>query len=1596
MAETIRIEIPIEAIDNTDPELQNVINKLSKLSNAAKQTTQTTSRTQTGTKKMASGVKEVGSAADKTTSSVKKSNDTVSKFDKTAQKTQRSLSKWAKEKYQILLEAKDKISPVLTTLGSGLKNLGSKAWTVTMKAVDFVTAPVRGILNLLRNPLLQVGAVLGVSIGIKDTIDTYKNFEAAMSTVQATSGATSSELERLTAKAKEMGATTKFTATEAAEGFNYMAMAGWKTEDMLNGIEGILNLAAASGEDLGTTSDIVTDALTAFKLSAEDASHFSDVLAAASSNANTNVSMMGETFKYAGAMAGTLGYSIEDVGVMVGLMANSGIKASSAGTQLNSIMTRLSTNTNGAQDAIKALGIDFFDSSGNARDLSDVIDQLREATKGYNDEQKSNLANTIAGTRAQSGLLSILNASEADYKKLTEAINNADGAAEKMADTRMDNLEGSLTLLQSAADGVKISFGQRLAPYIKNFANWLTDQMPNIEQGLSDFMDFFDKKVEHIKRKWGEITGTDEWKNADIFGKVKIAWDEFIANPFKEWWNGAGKGKVMEIAGNIGNAIGSGLKFGILTLLGIDVAGAVDEGASVGVSFAKGFAEGIDFEKISARLMEGLGNVVQNAFKILPGGDPATLSSFLSAGLLMKLGSPIFSLGKGIMNAAPTIGTLLGSASAGTGLLGNAAMFAINTGAGNLAGGASMSAGALSALGLAEGAGAIAGAAGLIHGGMDLYTGFTTDDEKKAAAYKKAGAVEVGGTLAGAGAGAAAGAAIGAIFGGVGAVPGALIGAGIGAIGSWIAGNKIKEDYEKEVEEMQREQEKAQKIFQATGLSMDEVKFKNKALTEMMNDSEVSAAEFAAAFQEECANVMKDAFGDIHLSLEEVKKLASEITFADMADDLEEFATATANTESSLNTLRQSVTAMKKENWKVGLGMQLTETEQDNYKKSIEDFVEASQSYIEDNHYEATVALNLLTKGQGSTTGLDSMYEGMKTSVDTIGSEMGEYIQKALADGILDADEMEVIEAYQQKIADITNKLSSARNEAELQAIGIKYSGAELDAESFQAMQEELKLYSEQAQQQYDEALTITLTNLNLELQEGAITQDEYDKAVKEATEGYQAQLDEISVRINDFNLDAIVNAYDEQLNGILPYFEGTTQEKLQQAINNAMISHPDVASWSTADVIGWLGLDSLPTEVATPLASQLIQSAQANTEATRQELIDSYKECIPTADEIYAAIDWDSFTFNDKDAMMKLLDPTFGQGASFDLASSDKAKTFAEYYGSGWEEVARATSENIAQTMQDNLDPEALQTVMDDYFTNAMSQMQTPSFENVMEQYGPISNEYYQQIVNSMATGASSADYSGISAAFGAGIGSAIQNTDMANINSAITTLKSSTDAAVNTAYSAGVSTTMPVDVTLDYNILNPTKTFSLTGEGVSGSKTVTVKANAMGGFVGGKQLSWVGEEGPEAIIPLIPSRRSRALNLYEQVGEMLGIGRHADGGIISGSNSLGNLIDGNLFADAIRNAPMGFNEANEDIATPIPTQQLTGSDGVSQSGGSSIQVSVSMTPEFNISGSDGESEENIMAVIRRHMKEMADELGGEIAERLEDVFSNMPLKEA
>lgn len=364
-----------------------------------------------------------------------------------------------------------------------------------------------------------------VAVGVASTaltamagyaIKVGSDFEQGMSNVAAISGATGEELDKLTEKAKEMGAKTKFSAQESAEAFEYMAMAGWKTEDMLNGIEGIMNLAAASGESLATTSDIVTDALTAFGLTAADSTHFADVLAQASSNANTNVGMMGETFKYVAPVAGSLGFSVEDCAVAIGLMANSGIKASQAGTSLRQIFTNLVKPTDQMQTAMDELGISITDAGGNTKSLDALMGDLRNSFSGLTDSQKAQYAATIAGQEGMSALLAIVNASETDFNALKDSIYNADGAAQEMAETMQNNLKGAVEELGGGLETFAIQVYEKIQDPLRNAVEYASECVDRLSSafeagGLNGVVskagDIFDELTDRIADTSEEANG---------------------------------------------------------------------------------------------------------------------------------------------------------------------------------------------------------------------------------------------------------------------------------------------------------------------------------------------------------------------------------------------------------------------------------------------------------------------------------------------------------------------------------------------------------------------------------------------------------------------------------------------------------------------------------------------------------------------------------------------------------------------------------------------------------------------------------------------------------------------------------------------------------------------------------------------------------------------------------------------------------------------------------------------------------------------------------------------------------------------------------
>ncbi|PCF84595.1 phage tail tape measure protein [Staphylococcus intermedius] len=407
---------------------------------------------------------ETGENSAKTQAAASKYNEAYAKLNLYEKELEEATNemKRMEQQQRVLNTSMGKIGSNLSKWGPKLQEIGRSMQSVGRSMSLYVTAPV----------------VAGFGAAVKKSID----FDDSMRKVKATSGATSGEFQQLRDKALEMGAKTKFSASQSAEALNYMATAGWDSKDMLNGIDGVMQLAAASGEDLGAVSDIVTDSLTAFGLKAKDSGHFADVLAQASAKANTDVRGMGEAFKYAAPVAGALGYTVEDTSIAIGLMSNAGIKGEKAGTALRTMFTNLAKPTKAMKNQMDELGISITDSQGNMLPMRDVMDQLRGKFKTLSKDQQASAAATIFGKEAMSGALAVINASDSDYQKLTKSIDNSTGASKRMSDEMEGGIGGSIRKMKSAIESLAISIGDVLAPYIKRLAEWVANAATKLNE----------------------------------------------------------------------------------------------------------------------------------------------------------------------------------------------------------------------------------------------------------------------------------------------------------------------------------------------------------------------------------------------------------------------------------------------------------------------------------------------------------------------------------------------------------------------------------------------------------------------------------------------------------------------------------------------------------------------------------------------------------------------------------------------------------------------------------------------------------------------------------------------------------------------------------------------------------------------------------------------------------------------------------------------------------------------------------------------------------------------------------------------------------
>lgn len=1581
MAETIRIEIPVNVVDNTGSGTSSVTRNLTAMERAFERAdraaqrfqrrsgvaaeieigaddnaTSVLSAVENATEQIDGETAQVEVAADDSaTQTVNAASDAVENFDGTSGDAEIgaddsatpvvSAASDAVENFDGMsgdaeIGASDEATPVIRAAQDAAESWGGSVFNATIGVIDAATAPISALASAAKNPFVQGASLIGASFGVAESVNSFQDFEAMMSQVKAISGATGQAFDDLTAKAQEMGATTKFTATESAEAFNYMAMAGWKPQQMIDGISGIMSLAAASGEDLGTTSDIVTDAITAFGLTAGDAGHFADVLAQASANANTDVSMLGESFKYVAPVAGAMKYSIEDTSLALGLMASANVKGSMSGTALKTSIANMVKPTNDMAEAMDKYGISITDGEGNLKSLKGVIDNVRGSLGGLSRDEQTAVASTIFGKEAMAGMLAIVNASEEDYNKLSNAIYNANDAAEGMADTMLDNLKGSFTLMQSAIEGTENAFGKRLSPYLRGIAGGITDMMPEITDGINAVMDVVDDKIAGVKRKITDMTGSDEWKNADLFGKIDIAWDSIIAKPFGNWVSG--------------------------------------DGAQL--------------------ISTGLGTLFSSAAAILPGGEKAGLTSWLSAGILAKGAATVAQKGKSIVETLSPIGDAIGNITEAAGNANDVMDFA-----GNLSSMIPMGA----KVGLAA-AGITAAIIG-IKLAIDKYNETQLENSLEDHFGKiKLSADEVKDAAAG------------------------------------ILNQKYLTNVELALNEVQNADNlraEAQKALE----SNDVLEFKSRVGITLTADEQQEYTDNINTFVESKISELESRTFAAHIHVqtylggtEDGQTLAQNIKEWARADNLELSDLSSQLSQKVSEALKDGIVDVNEEE-----AISALQEKMNNITARWKEAEAQAQWDWINQKYGKLSAADLTS---GSFTDLvEEMRSQRETAMESVQSDVTQWYAE------LNAMEKSgrITAAQNQHYQEMTGWYVRGQEGSELSK-SLQLGSNTLNDAYGDKITGNIQKLTESAQ--------IALKSAETSLQEGSygMLGNTFDSLFQSLDNGHgflgigadadQSALNELyqSMKPDVSSMQSLIDQYRESGQAI----PKSLMDGFNEAIEVGAAAGDEDAAWQNyANQIMESGSEEMKSVLTDP-NNPMYESVRATLPEQFREAIDR-ATAETTDDEITleglkASVDGDVDI--DKDAWVSAMNEKLGdlatteevtaEGAKIKIEAGDCLWDIGNALGVDWHKIAEENGieepyiihpgDEITISM-DTLKAEVNGDAAQSAIEQAMSALTTEgakfsvTAEGVKVDLSNVevdSESATAQIESALGMESGTLAANGIEVQAGAtvtipqelvqvdtsGIQSAtaeqtetepVETNATANVNitDATTdasgakeqaqsevestfsesmptdghtdvTLDQTNNAAevysevageVQSTFSNPIPASCTVNVTLDWHITNPSAGITTSGRG--SSVTATIAGNAEGSIVTGPLLSWVGEDGPEAIIPLGSKRRDRGMDLWLQAGRALGVREYADGGMIG------------------------------DV--PLSGGSSDSTSGDSSGSGDKGQVVINMNPVFNINGDSGNDTVN---TIKEKLKELINEMSGELATRLLDSYANMP----
>lgn len=963
---------------------------------------------------------------------------------------------------------------------------------------------------------------------------------------------------------------------------------------------------------------------------------------------------------------------------------------------------------------------------------------------------------------------------------------------------------GSIVELIDQADAALGKFGDTIYEVGKKISNWLADKL--------------EKTVERIT----EITGSFEFKEASLGEKLKMLWRGVIVDPLKEWWEGGGQQKTAETAGKIGAWLGEALTKGLLAVFGItdildsEKADSLAEngGMSIAQSFADGFKNNFDGSVITDAFVDAISNVwgaLPWWAKLLIGGYAAGkvaggISSF-AGGIASFMGGvsntvggfniassafPILtSSGSGILGAVGKTGVALGASTTGGALL---------AGAGGIAGG-------------------VAAGASAISGGIDLYKGYTTDDKVEREARLTSGASKIGGVAAGA----ALGAGIGTLLGGP--LIGTLLGAGIGGVVGWIKGNK-------EADEIRT------------------AKYESEELKEVLEDNKATSEEINEAWRKAKWENAKEHFGDIKLSLSEIERLTDQIVWGDDMGNFETFTSAVKNAEANLQSMKTAAEQADRWMWKASLGVKFNDDEKESFQQAFDDYISSAKSFVENKHYEFTAAVSMLVdveseEGKSIIDSGNAFYGKMKSQLEELGGKLSDEVEIALEDGVITLDEQKEITNLQQQIAEITTKLANAEQQAELELIKIKFGSGNLDLDSFESFMTQMRATIDERMTANDDAFVASVSSLKLQLEEGAITQEEYDKQLQTLIDGYTSTVEGLQAEVKNVELQIIGEAYAEELGD-------DAAADLEKALQYAIDEGIDPVEISDDKLMELLNVEELSGETADNIKEMLSGAL-------------SHLELLEVDGNLMLKIGEVETDGNVEEKVKESVPDTVEKTVGVDISGEKNIQTtidiLAEDFG-----IPAEHASTVALLLTG--DKELLNQIDVSQLAKEFGIPESQAKDIVMKLTGEKSIENRLNILASEF-----------------GVPDSISKTIKINF----TAIKGKITNAIGNVFSGGSTRSFGGGSAAD----------SSGGKGFRGGifgGESAMEAFARGGstdnsgIVGGStRFIRVNEESPEMIIPLSLQRRDRALKLWTKTGELLDVPGFARGGITRGDQDEG-----------------------------------------------------------------------------------------------------------